>query len=144
MIGPRRQGTWRHVALAGGPVQLAGPADRCLGAQQRFCVVEAPAPSGPWRAIITDSYFSLDAGDGREVVAYHWHPGPRQFTFPHLHLRSGAQVRGTEFEQVHLPTAQIAIAALLRFAITELGVQPRRSDWQDVLRHAREAFRSPG
>jgi len=56
-------------------------------------------------------------------------------TFPHLHLEAGAGVQRAELTQAHLPTGSVTLAAFLRMAIRDFGVEPRRDDWQNVLEH---------
>lgn len=74
--------------------------------------------------------------EGRELVAYHWHPeGVSPVTYPHLHLSSRLAPipvgRGGEpvaLGEVHLPTGFVAFADVVRLLIVAFGVQPRRTD----------------
>lgn len=69
-----------------------------------------------------------------EVVAFHWHPEPEQLVrFPHVHLGYGAGDLQHGLDKAHIPTGQLAIADIIRFAITELGVEPLRVDWEELL-----------
>ena len=40
-----------------------------------------------------------------------------------------------ELTRAHLPTGGVTLAAFLRMAIRDFGVEPRRDDWQNVLEH---------
>jgi hypothetical protein len=123
------------------PVRLDGPPELWFKFLQRYRIVESPSPLGQWRVTTVAYYYALDGSDGREIVAYHWHPGQSQkVTVPHLHLSGGAMVRHPAFEKVHFPTERIAVEDLLRFAIGELGVTPRLPDWQRMLNQTQQAF----
>ena len=74
--------------------------------------------------------------DDVEFLAYHWHPqrGSR-VTWPHLHLQlpSSAPVTG----RTHLPTGVVLPEDIVRLAIEEFAVHPRRPDWATVLRQTK-------
>ena len=44
-------------------------------------------------------------------------------------LQDGARLSS----RMHLPTGQVAIEDVIRLAIVEFGVRPRRADWAAVL-----------
>lgn len=72
--------------------------------------------------------------DGREVISFHWHPqGNSPITYPHFHLGAGAQIGRRELQNCHIPTETMSLERVLRFAIEELGVEPLRDDWDDVV-----------
>ncbi|HUG16929.1 MAG TPA: hypothetical protein VMM78_18115 [Thermomicrobiales bacterium] len=48
-------------------------------------------------------------------------------------IASTAPVRPTTFHRAHIPTGQVFIDDVVRFAIADLGVEPLRSDWDSVL-----------
>ncbi|MGF1471184.1 MAG: hypothetical protein ACFB50_05485 [Rubrobacteraceae bacterium] len=88
----------------------------------------------PWRADLTSYFYTLKDLEGREIVAYHWHPESRSpITFPHLHLGAGAQIGREEIQKSHLPTGHVEIEDVLLMAIRELGVRPQRDDWEEIL-----------
>lgn len=76
--------------------------------------------------------------DGSELIAWHWHPAkPELPRFPHLHAT--IQAGGLQIERKHhVPTGFVSAAAVIRFAIVELGVRPLRSDWDSVLEEAEQ------
>lgn len=79
----------------------------------------------------------LDA-EGRGLLAYHWRPeGPSQVVTPHLHV--GGRTSPLDLSKAHLPTGQVSLVAVVRMAITELGVEPLRPDWLVVLDRAESA-----
>jgi len=66
------------------------------------------------------------------LLASHWHPdGRSQVTIPHFHV--GGTLGGIPFAKLYAPTGPITLLDVLRFAIVELGVEPRRGDWREVL-----------
>ena len=82
--------------------------------------------------------YALYDVDGREVVAYHWHPEGRSgVTTPHLHLGTGASVGRRDLAGAHLPTGRILLEDVLRLGVAELGVRPLRRDWREILERAR-------
>lgn len=87
-------------------------------------------------------WYEVLARDGHEVLAYHWHPaGVSPITFPHHHLSSrlgplalGRGARTVALGEMHLPTGFITLADVVRLLIAELGIAPRRPDWEAILR----------
>ena len=133
------------LALAGGdPVPLHSNPSISLSVLQHYRIVEYEGPSGPWKVSIVSYYYSLeDAGEdsGKREILYHWHPqGLSAVTFPHVHIRTGGQLGDTNIGGVHFPTGLIALEDVLRLAIREFGVDPRRADWMDVLDSSQAAY----
>lgn len=89
----------------------------------------------------TGYYYTILDAQGRELLAYHWHPtGPSPVTLPHLHLTS--RVRPIELApnealiplaEMHLPTGLVTLADVVWLLIIEFGMEPRRADWANVL-----------
>jgi hypothetical protein len=97
-----------------------------------------------WQAKVATYYYTLDGTDGREILAYHWHPSGRsQTTTPHLHLGAGAGTLRTELMKAHLETGLVTPVALLSLVIEQCGVQPRRADWSAVLERTRRVLDMP-
>jgi hypothetical protein len=72
--------------------------------------------------------------EGREIVAYHWHPrGASRVTTPHLHVGADIRVGDRWLGKVHLPTGAVGLEQVLALAIVELGVEPLRDDWERVM-----------
>ncbi len=92
--------------------------------------------------------YSLETVERREVLIYQWSPeGTGRTTRPHLHvgrrlLRESIEVgdRSVRLPKLHVPTGRVAIEDVVRFAIAELGVTPRRVDWKEVLDRNQLAF----
>jgi hypothetical protein len=89
--------------------------------------------------VTTLSYlYTLFDANGREVLGYHWQP-EEKVAHPHLHVGPGAEARRLS-RKVHLPTGRIALEALLRCAIEDLGVDRERDDWDKVLAKSQADF----
>lgn len=86
----------------------------------------------------------LQAINGSEVIAYHWHAASGgDVAFPHVHIGIGATGGDTRmlagrFHKAHFPTGVIAIEDVIRLAITEFGARPRRPNWETVLDTTRD------
>ena len=63
-------------------------------------------------------------------------PHSLSHTSPHMHLGPAAEIGFTDLGRAHLPTGRIGLADVLRLAIRDLGAEPRRDDWREVLDEA--------
>ena len=92
-----------------------------------------------WQVAVTDYDYILRVPDGQEIVAYQWvSTGFSRITHPHLHIGRGATGNVTTFgprglHRIHFPTRHITLEDVLRLAITEFEVEPRRPDWEHIL-----------
>ena len=112
---------------------LSGPSRLQLALRQYFVTV-ASAQGSTWQIEVSSYFYELLDSDGREILAYHWHPrGNSPVATPHLHLEQGAQVGRPEVRDAHLPTGEVSLNAILRVLIDEMGVRPVRSDWDSIL-----------
>ncbi len=94
-----------------------------------------------WDAHTTSYAYEFQHPDGREIVAYHYEPGPNsRVKTPHCHVRG--LTGPLPLSKAHFPTGRISIEEIIRFAITELGVPPRypHGDWQARLDQTAAAF----
>lgn len=78
----------------------------------------------------------------RELLVYHWQPGPSYAgpDHPHLHVSGSLDAatsavgrRRIDLDKLHLPTGHVPLTAVVRSLVTELGVEPLRPDWARVL-----------
>ena len=96
------------------------------------------ATSSDWKPNPTSYHYMFSFDDGREILGYHWHPEPGQpVIVPHLHLGAGCGLDFASLYKAHLPTGVVSPAAAVRLAIADLGVEPCRDDWAEIL--ARQA-----
>jgi hypothetical protein len=123
--------------------KLSGPWTMAMAIAYR--AIEIQGNRGPWKISTAKYRYELFA-DNKSIVAYDWHPG-RERDAPHLHVDCG--IKSPYFHhKVHLPTGRVSLEEVLRMAIEDLDVKPRRSDWDAVLRRTQaryEKFRTwPG
>lgn len=100
----------------------------------------APRRADRWRAITTGyEYMFVDQLE-REILTFHWHPRQRSHvTWPHLHI--GCAVLERSFiSNAHIPTGRVALEQVLRLAIEDFRVEPKRTDWDRVLRLSLQVF----
>jgi hypothetical protein len=138
-----RGGSWPsetpHVVVLadGGPQRISSAElDVWLRVSMNYRLVEEPGPRGPWRVTTTSYMYALENGAGVEYVGYHWHPQVPGNTRPHLHVRGEDE----NWHKLHMPTGRIALEDVVRFAVEELAVEPRRGDWSEVLDSTQEGF----
>jgi hypothetical protein len=90
------------------------------------------------------SYFfelSIDGNNPQELIAFHWDrepPGSAGRGDPHLHvgpaiLSKGSSFSIDDFHKVHIPSSHIRFPFVIRFLIEELGVEPLRPNWDEIL-----------
>ena len=106
-----------------------------------------------YRAETAQYVYVVQDLNGRELFAFHWHPyGVSGVRTPHLHVSvaqnvvlpksPGHQGDGElPLGKLHFPTHRIEPSQLVRFLITELGVGPRRADWESVLDRIEQSSR---
>lgn len=134
------------LAFAGGRSVLLGAARGTqrvrLDVKIQFRHVEAR--DGTWTASSAAYKYTVETNDGREVVAYHWHPDAHTpVTSPHVHLGSTVlRQDGVLGHRAHVPTGRVPLQQVIRLAIAELGARPLREDWSDVLDRTENEFRA--
>lgn len=57
---------------------------------------------------------------------------------PHLHVKPATTP--IDLSAAHVPTGRVAIEAVVRFLLEEMGVAPQRADWDAVLAANERAF----
>jgi hypothetical protein len=88
-----------------------------------------------WHVSTTAYRYHLLDGEGRELVAWHWHPAGTGDGRPHIHVPAGPIDR-----RVHVPTGRVSIESVFRMLLTDLQIRPRREDYAQVLDEAEELF----
>lgn len=101
-----------------------------------------------WEVLTAAYYYSIWDRAGREILAYHWHPDVPDVAFPHLHISPGAVASDLlaragastahnglwpPLAGAHLPTGFTSLHTFLWLAVAQLGVQPRRAEWREIL-----------
>jgi hypothetical protein len=87
-----------------------------------------------WHARTTGYAYQLDDADGREILAYHWHPAGRSpVARPHLHIGAGAGSLRNELQKAHIGTGFVTPVTLVLLLLESFAVRPRRADWAAVV-----------
>lgn len=130
------------VSLGDGlPVPLRGTSKLSFRMSLTYSVTAVTVRPTSYRTAVVGYMYTLHDVDALEVVSFQWHPhGRSPITYPHFHLGAGAQVGRRELQNCHIPTGMIALEQVIRLEIEELGVEPLRGDWDDVLREGQTAF----
>lgn len=119
-------------------MRLAGGHELCHSTVFIYRVVRSEG--GRWKVETAAYHHALETPDAKEIVAYHWHPSQASiFAHSHMHLGAGIGANLGTLEKTHIPTGRIALEDVIKFAILELGVEPRRDDWREVLSETRAA-----
>jgi hypothetical protein len=127
-----------------------------LVAGQRIRIYEANPELPQERYRVTTLWyaygFTQKARDGseEELIAFHWdreRTAQNPYPLGHLHigpalLANQTVIRPGDFHNAHIPTERVALEAVVRFAITELNVQPLCDDWETILEATEEAFKT--
>ncbi|MBA3276849.1 MAG: hypothetical protein H0T72_13785 [Chloroflexia bacterium] len=101
----------------------------------------------PRSRVVTRMYeYRLLDHHHKELLVYHWQPGPgaRGPDHPHLHISAAlhAQVdavtrREIGLDKLHVETGRVSLEAVIRMLITEFRVALRRHDWRETLDRTR-------
>lgn len=106
--------------------------------RHRYTVVPTIERPRRWSVVTAGYLYEFMTPEHLSILSYHWHPvGRSSVTHPHLHV--GGQTAPVDLSKAHLPTGQVALPNIVRLAVVELGVQPLRRDWQDILHRAEHA-----
>jgi hypothetical protein len=134
-------------------VPLDGPAKLQLWVDHHYRIVR-PTERGPYKVQTAAYYYALEDQDGREILAYHWHPSQPQY--PHLHVGPGAvdsqwlaaverspqtNALRPDLMGAHLPTGRIALEDVVELVLDQFQVAPKRArHWRQTLTRSRAAF----
>jgi hypothetical protein len=114
-------------------------------------IVEAQADHGRrrWRVSMVMYQYRLLDHDERELLVYHWQPGPDYLgpDEPHLHVSASLNAQTSavdrqpiDLDKLHLATGRVSMASVVRMLITEFRVAPRRHDWAETLDRTERTF----
>ncbi|WP_038039191.1 hypothetical protein [Thermorudis peleae] len=102
--------------------------------RQLFRVVETERLRGPYTVATAAYLYQISYDDGRELLAFHWHPhGQGKRTTPHVHIGPAVEQVAERVRELHIPTGYVSLEAVVRFLIDGLSVAPQRFDWSEVL-----------
>jgi hypothetical protein len=136
-----------HVAAFSSPASLrtpnGGPSGLFLDVTCSFAVESSSTRRIGYPRVTARTYaYRLLDHHHRELLVYHWQPGPDHAgpDHPHLHISAAldAQVdainrREIGLDKLHVATGDVTLAAVVRMLITEFGIAPLRLDWREVL-----------
>lgn len=94
-----------------------------------------------WRVAVVGYAYAIEEWESeQELLVFHRQPDqPGDLQEPHLQI--GAAAGGLPLlVNAHVPTGRVLLPDVLRFAVAELGVTPRRDDWPTVFADARAAL----
>ncbi|MFT4038674.1 MAG: hypothetical protein QM692_10880 [Thermomicrobiales bacterium] len=106
-----------------------------LDVRQQFSVLKVGART--WGISLRSYEFRLLDQLERELLVYHWQPGPGYRGPDHPHLCVSATLRAQtdaittqryDLDKRHLPTGQVTLAMIVRMVIEEFEVAPLRAD----------------
>jgi hypothetical protein len=137
----------RALTLSDDPVRLKCGDDRELqfSASQRFVLIPDERYEGEWKSRTLDYIYgvSMPGEDGDlELFRWDWHPmtTPAREQ-PHLHVRGSEPELSIPVERLHVPTGRVAFEEVVRFIILELGADPNREDWKEILAESEARFK---
>jgi hypothetical protein len=114
-----------------------------LELRHRFVVRRLEGPHGLWTA--STAQYAYRVSDERDdlLAEWHWHPMTQlsgdDAPWPHLHAYGDREA--LTLHKLHLPTGRVALEAVVRFLVNDLGAVPRRTDWRATLDRHEEQFR---
>jgi hypothetical protein len=120
-----------------GEERLGRNADLALLVRHGYRFDRDPGGRRAWRVVTVSYAYQFVDPAKRMILAYHWHPMSRSpVTHPHLHV--GCRIPPFDLSKAHLPTGFVTLPAVVRLTITDLGVEPLRSDWREILDRAEQ------
>lgn len=138
-------------------VSLKSPHGLNLIVGQRIEIYETGSPGSRERyAVRVLSYlYGISRKDRNamfesEVLHFHWDrevAAGTPYPLGHLHVGQGILAQPTfmrpgDFHNAHIPTDRVSLEAVVRFAITELEVEPLKENWRQTLDDSEAAFRA--
>jgi hypothetical protein len=114
-----------------------------LEVYHRFVVRQAVGQRARWTASTVEYVYEVSDQAGDLLAAWHWHPGDHRedHAAPWPHLHAYGERGALTLHKLHLPTGRVALEAVVRFLVNDLGVLPRRPDWRAALDRREEQFR---
>ncbi len=121
-----------------GAARLSRHSGLLLRGRHGYRFVE-PGHGAGWQVATTGYAYRLLDRQGRHILSYHWHPDGRSPVIsPHPHV--ACQIPPYDLRRTHLPTGIVVLPMAIRMAITELGVEPMRAEWEAVLIDAEQGL----
>jgi hypothetical protein len=130
---PGSDGEQQTAAFQSGFTILERPSGDALRLELllRYVIVQAEGERGLWKVSTREYIYEIADERDELVAAYHWHPQSGRITWPHVHVY-GARDSLT-LHKLHLPTGCIPVESIVRFLVEDLGVQPLRPNWDEII-----------
>ncbi len=93
--------------------------------------------------VTTLKYFYIiwQPAKNERVIDWHYHRRKNDSFESHLHVRDDMHLTNHYLVDKHLPTGRVALEDVIRFAIEEIGIQPRDDNWKALLNQTEAAFK---
>jgi hypothetical protein len=123
------------LAFGTGTARIGRRGELLLRVRYGYRLVPHPGDSGRWTVVTAGYVYRVLASAEQPILSYHWHPeGLSSVTYPHLHIELGTSP--IDLSKAHLPSGPISLVTVVRMTISELGVEPLRTNWREVLDRA--------
>ncbi len=78
------------------------------------------------------------------IIDWHYHRRQNNSFEAHLHIRDDARATNHNLVNRHIPTGRVPLEDVVRFAVQEINIGPRDSNWQNILQETEASFRANG
>lgn len=75
------------------------------------------------------------------IIDWHYHRRQNESFEAHLHIRDDSRTTNHQLVNRHIPTGRVPLEDIVRFAIEELNVEARDTNWRNVLEETEAVFR---
>jgi hypothetical protein len=105
-----------------------------LRVRMQYEIIQDDRPDyGPWRVTTRGYSHEVQLTSGEAVVSWHWHPDST-VQEPHIHNGSTQLAADAVLSRRHhIPTDRVSLESVVRFCLDDLGVEPLRDNWDEVL-----------
>lgn len=97
-----------------------------------------------WLTTLSYRYrWQADSDDGSWLIRWEYkREGAGAYPAAHLHVNASPERYAHEkhFGKLHLPTSRVPLEGVVRFLITEIGVEPISENWHETLTEAERVF----
>lgn len=115
------------LTLANGPI-LFNDDGLQLDIGLMYDIIKPNDPDlGPYKVRTRAYDYAIRDADDRTRVSWHWHPlGESTYRDPHFHVPG-------DWPGIHFGSGRTSLETVVRTCIREMGAEPHRDDWADIL-----------
>ncbi len=106
----------------------------------KYTYVTAEGEAGRWKIKTLAYAYEIRNAEGKDLLAFHWHPDGGEIKYPHIHVGHATGIRHAGIRDGHIPAGRVSAEAVIRFAIEALHVKTLRNDWNKILAKTQGAF----